>query len=132
MARRPQRPAYEYRLTVAPHYDEVRQRTVTRVVLETALSFASFSYEISVDERREGSSFRYRVLGLNAPGVGLPGSGRARFQRDYEGLAGTCTFAVVGLDGEERRCAVAIDQAGVREVSAPTGRGLALVAGAAA
>jgi hypothetical protein len=125
MARRPQRQAYEYRLIVAPYDDVVRQRTVTRVTLETAQSFASFAYDISVEESREGTSFRYRVLGLLAPGVGLPGSGSARFQRDYEGLSGVYTFAVVGLDGKERRCSVAIDAAGVRQMSAPT-EGLAL------
>ncbi len=132
MARRPPRPASEYRLIVTPHYDEVRQRTVTRVRLETAQAFASFAYEISVDERREGTSFRYRVLGLNAPGVGLAGAGSARYQRDYEELNGTYTFAVIGLDGMEHRCAVAIDEKGVRQVSLPTGTGLALVTDATA
>jgi hypothetical protein len=127
MARRTHRPAYEYRLIVTPHYDQVRQRAVTRVVLETALRFASFAYEISVEERREGSLFRYRVLGLKAPGVALPASGSARYQRDYDGLEGTVTFAVVGLDGRERRCSVAVGPEGVRQVAAPTGTGLALV-----
>jgi hypothetical protein len=126
MARRPQRPAFEYRLIVTPHYDDVRQRTVTRVILETAQKFASFTYEISVDEHREGNAFSYRVLGLNAPGTGFPGAGSARFLHDYEGLEGTFTFTVVGLDRKEHRCALAIDAHGVRQVSAPTGTGLAL------
>jgi hypothetical protein len=132
MARRPPRQAPDFRLTISPHYDAIRQRTVTRVLLETAQTFASFPYEISVDERREGTSFGYRVLGLNAPGVGLPGTGSARFQRDYEGLEGTYSFAVVGLDGQERRCTVAIDAGGVRKLSGPTGKGLTLVTGPAA
>jgi hypothetical protein len=132
MARRPQRPAFEYRLIVTPHYDDVRQRTVTRVILETSQRFASFRYEISVDEHRDGDAFRYRILGLNAPGMGFPSAGSARFLRDYEGLEGTFTFAVVGLDGKEHRCAVAIDAHGVRQVSAPTGTGLALVTDATA
>lgn len=132
MARHPPRPASDLRLTVSPHHDPNRQRTVTRVVLETTQKFASFSYEISVDELREGTSFRYCVLGLNAPGVGFPGTGSARFQRDYEGLDGTYTFTVVGLDGEERRCKVAIDPTGVRTLSGPTGTGLTLVTDPAA
>jgi len=127
MARRPARPASEYRLIVAPHYDEVRQRTVTRVRLETTQTFASFAYEMSVDEHREGTSFRYRVLGLNAPGVGLPHTGRAHFQRDYEGLDGTYTLTVVGLDRTEHRCTVAIDARGVRQIAAPAGTGLTLI-----
>jgi len=127
MARRPPRPASEFRLTIAPHYDALRQRTLTRVILETAQTFANFAYEISVEERREGTSFRYRVLGLNAPGVGLPKSGSARFQRDYEGLDGTYAFAVTGLDGEEHRCTVAIGADGVRQLTGPTGTGLILV-----
>jgi hypothetical protein len=132
MARRPPQPESQFRLSITPHYDPVRQRSVTRVVLETAQRFASFAYEISVEERREDASFVYRVLGLNAPGVGLPGGGTARFLRDYEGLEGTYSFAVVGLDGVERRCSVAIDAHGVRRVSGPTGTGLSLVTGGAA
>jgi hypothetical protein len=132
MARRPARPASEYRLIVTPHYDEIRQRTVTRVRLETSQNFASFAYEISVDEQREGTSFRYRILGLNAPGVGLPHTGSAHFQRDYEGLDGTYTFSVIGLDRAEHRCTVAVDARGVREVAAPTGTALTLITGATA
>jgi hypothetical protein len=132
MARRPARPASEYRLIVTPHYDEIRQRTVTRVRLETAQTFASFAYEISVDEQREGTSFRYRILGLNAPGVGLPHTGSAHFQRDYEGLNGTYTFSVIGLDRAEHRCTVAIDAHGVQEVVAPTGTALTLITDATA
>lgn len=132
MARRPARPASEYRLIVTPHYDAIRQRTVTRVRLETTQAFASFAYEISVDERREGAAFRYRILGLNAPGVGLPHTGSAYFQRDYEGLNGTYTFAVVGLDRAEHRCTVSIDEHGVRVVAAPAGAGLTLVTDAVA
>jgi hypothetical protein len=132
MARRPARPASEYRLIVTPHYDAIRQRTVTRVRLETTQTFASFAYEISVDEHREGASFRYRILGLNAPGVGLPHTGSAHFQRDYEGLSGTYTFSVIGLDRAEHRCTVAINALGVREVAAPTGTGLTLITDATA
>lgn len=132
MARRPARPASEYRLIVTPQYDAIRQRTVTRVRLETTQTFASFAYEISVDEHREGTSFRYRILGLNAPGVGLPHTGSAHFQRDYEGLNGTYTFSVIGLDRAEHRCTVAIDALGVREVAAPAGRGLTLITDATA
>jgi hypothetical protein len=132
MARRPARPASEYRLIVTPHYDAIRQRTVTRVRLETTQTFASFAYEISVDEHREGTLFRYRILGLNAPGVGLPHAGSAHFQRDYEGLNGTYTFSVIGLDRAEHRCTVAIDALGVREVAAPTGTGLTLITDATA
>jgi hypothetical protein len=130
MPRRPPRPASEFRLTIAPHYDQVRQRTVTRVVLETAQTFASFAYDIAVDESRSGNAFRYRVLGLKAPSVGLPGSGTARFQRDYEGMEGTFSFTVVGLNGEERVCTVAVDAAGVRRITGPAGSGLSLVTGA--
>lgn len=132
MAHRPRRPPFEYRLTITPHYDKVRQRPVTRVALETAQMFASFAYEISVEETREGTSFRYRILGLNAPGIALPSPGPARYQRDYEGLEGTYTFSVVGLDGVERRCTVAIDSRSVRQVSGPTGTGLALATNATA
>ena len=129
MASRHPRHAPEFRLTVVPHFDTVRHRTVTRVVLETTQTFASFTYGISVEELREGSSITYRVLGLKAPGLALPSSGTARFQKDYEGLTGEHTFTVVGLDGAERRCTVAIDADGVREVSAPTRRGLILITG---
>jgi hypothetical protein len=129
MARRSPRPPSEFRLTIAPHYDPVRQRTVTRVVLETAQTFASFAYEISVNELRDGNSIRYHVLGLNAPAVGIAGSGKARYLRDYEGMKGTFSFAVVGLDGLERACTVEIDAAGVHVLSGPRGAGLTLDTG---
>lgn len=111
----------EYRILITPQFDELRQKHTTLFLLETTKSFASFRYELSVQEQTEGKTIRYKVLGLKAPQLSLPESGHAQYTREYENLKGTYTVTVEGLDKRESTFAVRISLASVRITKPPTG-----------
>jgi hypothetical protein len=98
--RLPKAEAHEYRLLVAPHYDQRKQRNITRVVLETVKAFASFRYDLTVEEKVSSTTIAYKILGLSAPQLSLPAAGPARFVRDYDNLNGVYDLSVQGLDGK--------------------------------
>ena len=89
----------EYRLLITPHLNERRQEPTTLVVLETTKSFATFRYELSVEERVAGKSLSFKILGLKAPQLSLPSAGHAEFVKEYDGLNGTYEISIEGLDG---------------------------------
>ena len=91
----------EYRLLVAPHFAERTLHYVTRMILETTRTFATFRYELSVEEEIDPGSIALSILGFKTPHLTLPAAGPARFQKDYEGLKGTYTVIVQGIDGRE-------------------------------
>ncbi len=117
----------DYRLLIAPHINDRTYRRTTLVVLETVQSFASFRYELSVEESLAGKSLSYRVLGLRAPSLTLPGAGRAGYSREYEELRGTYTVSVIGLDGVPAQCTVKIAPGKVEVVKPPSGRSLTVI-----
>ncbi len=117
----------DYRLLMAPHTNARTYRPTTLVILETAQSFASFRYELSVEEKTEGKTLTYRVLGLRAPSLTLPAAGRAAFTREYENLKGTYTVSVIGLDGTPAQCTVKIAPGHVEVIKPPTGHSLTVI-----
>jgi hypothetical protein len=92
---------YEYRLRVLLRYDDREQVTQTHIRLETAASFASFRYEISVQETRLDRGLKLKILGLKAPQLSLPSSGPAAFIREYTNLKGVNDLVVEGLDDKQ-------------------------------
>jgi len=98
----------DYQLRISPHFDERRQKYTTFFVLETTASFASFRYDLSVQVIPMGRILRFKVLGLSTPKLTLPGAGHARFSAELEGLSGTCTLVVEGLDGVEHRASIKV------------------------
>jgi hypothetical protein len=117
----------DYRLLMAPHTNDRTYRPTTLVVLETTQSFAAFRYELSVEEKLEGRSLSYRILGLRAPSLSLPAAGHAAYVREYDGLKGTYTVSVIGLDGAATQCTVRIGPEKVEVVNPPTGHALTVV-----
>jgi hypothetical protein len=117
----------QYRLLIAPHFDERKQRNTTKVVLETATSFASFRYELTVEEKVTPGTIAYRILGLNAPQLSLPAAGPARFVREYDHLAGSYDLSVQGLDGKTCTVRVRIRPTDVRLVKLPAGAPIQVV-----
>ena len=117
----------EYRILVAPHFNERQQQYTTLVVLETAKSFASFRYELSVQERLEERTIRYRILGLKAPNLSLPAAGHAQFLREYADLKGTYEIVIPGLDGNATSFAVRIAPREVHLLHAPKGPAVEVV-----
>ncbi len=117
----------DYRLLMAPHINDRTYRQTTLVVLETAQSFASFRYELSVEESLAGKSLTYRILGLRAPSLTLPAAGRAAYSREYEDLRGTYTVSVIGLDGVPAQCTVKIAPGRVEIVKPPSGQSLTVI-----
>jgi hypothetical protein len=110
----------EYRLLVSRQLNERLQIPTLRIILETEQSFASFRYELSVEEQRDLNRLRFRILGLRAPQISLSGAGHASFMKEYDDLTGRCVITVVGLDGTETTCAVHVDAHGIRLASRPS------------
>ena len=108
-----------YRLRVSSVVDDHEQKTKTRFVLETSQSFASFVYDLSVQEQREGNHLRFKVLGLKPPQLNIPSAGRARFERDYEDLAGTFDVTIENIDGSTNTFKLRISTAKIELVHSP-------------
>jgi hypothetical protein len=100
-------------LRVTPHINERTRRPCTLVRLLTAKVFASFRYELAVEDRQEGATLHLKVLGLKAPQLDLPAAGPAEFRREYEGWQGEQTIIVYGLDGSSTTVAVTITPGGI-------------------
>jgi hypothetical protein len=89
----------EYRLLLTPTLDERTQTVVTLVVLETSKAFASYRYELSVEEHFEGKSLTLSILGFRTPKLSLPAYGPAQFERQYPVWRGTYAVTIKGIDG---------------------------------
>lgn len=132
MAKKGKEPeALEYRLVIAPRFDEREQKYKTLVLLETAKLFASFRYDLSVKEERGPQHLRYTILGLKTPQLSLPTSGHAQFSRLYADLQGTFEVSVRGLDGNVNTFSVRIKPERVELLKAPPRQFVEFIAGAA-
>jgi hypothetical protein len=79
-----------------------------------------------VRERRDGSTLRFTVLGLSAPGMSLPGAGSARYEREFEDLEGDVTFQLEGLDHVVTEWVVRVRPGSVALVRPPSTRSVQL------
>jgi hypothetical protein len=116
-AKKPQE--IEYRLIIAPQYNERKQVPTTLVTIETAKAFASFRYELSVKETEKGKRLHYKILGLKAPQLDLPSSGPARFVREYEAFKGKYELVIESLDGTENAFEISATQKSVTLIKSP-------------
>lgn len=80
-------------------FDENDRRPKTKLILETSQSFASFVYDLSVEEKRGGNHIHLKVLGLKPPQLSMQSAGHAKFERVYDSLAGKCEVTIEGIDG---------------------------------
>ena len=108
-----------YRLRVSSVVDDRDRTHKTRFVLETSQSFASFVYDLSVQEQRERNHLRFKVLGLKPPQLSIPSAGRAKFERDYENLTGTFDVTIESIDGNTNTFKLRISTGRVELVQAP-------------
>jgi hypothetical protein len=109
----------EYRLLVAPHFAERTLHYVTRIILETTRTFATFRYELSVEEKIDAGSIALSILGFKTPHLTLPAAGPARFQKDYEGLKGAYNVIIEGIDGRENSFSIRITPKKVELIKSP-------------
>ncbi len=109
----------EYRLLITPRLSERTQEVTTLVVLETVKVFATFRYELTVEEHLEGKELTFAILGFRTPRLSLPAAGPARFEREYPGLRGTYTVTVKGIDGRTSTFSVKIGQKKVEVLKSP-------------
>ena len=112
----------EYRMLIVPHFNERTQKHTTLVVLETAKSFASFQYEISVRQSKDRNRLSYKILGLTAPQLSLPAAGHAHFEMEYDDLAGSYDLEIEGLDGTVNVFSVKISSDKVELLKSPPKR----------
>jgi hypothetical protein len=97
---KPKPAAYEYLLTVSQKYDEIKNKYLTLIRLQTVQEFTNFKYELAVEEVLEKNKIRYKLLGINTPKLLIPGGGPAVYEKTYEQLAGEHEIEVMNLDGE--------------------------------
>lgn len=103
----------EYTLRVTPHINERTRRPCTLVQLLTSKVFASFRYELAVEDRLEGDTLHLRVLGLKAPQLDLPAAGPAEFRKEYDGWQGKQKIVVYGLDGSSTTVTLTVTPRGI-------------------
>lgn len=92
--------AYEFLLTVSHKYDDIKNKYLTLIRLQTVQEFTNFKYELAVEEESERYKIRYKLLGINTPKLLIPGGGPAVYEKTYEQLTGEYEIEVVNLDGE--------------------------------
>lgn len=119
MAKAKKTTEFEYRLTVSPHMNERQQIPTVLVTIETTKAFASFRYDLSVQEEIHGREIRYTILGLKAPQLSLPASGTAQFVQEYENLRGKRTIVVESLDGTTNEFTINITQKQIKVLKSP-------------
>ena len=112
-------PEFEYRLTISPHVNERQNIPATLITIETTKAFASFRYELSIQEELNGKNIRYTILGLKAPQLSLPASGTAQFVREYENLGGKHTIVVESLDGTTNEFTISIAKKNIKILKSP-------------
>jgi hypothetical protein len=109
----------EYRLLVVPQLAERTQRMTTLLVLETVKSFATFRYELSVQEHFQPPSFRFVVAGFKTPRLDLPSSGPAQYRTVFEGLDGVYEVTIEGIDGRINTFSLRVAPTKVSVLKAP-------------
>ncbi len=119
MARAKTAPEFEYRMTIARHFNERQQIPTTLITIETTKVFASFRYELSMREEVKGKELHYAILGLKAPPLSLPASGSAQFVREYENLKGKYEIRVESLDGTSNAFTINITQKHITILKSP-------------
>jgi hypothetical protein len=92
---------------------------MTLLVLETVKTFATFRYELSVEEHLEGKDLTLSILGFRTPRLSLPAAGPARYEREYQNLRGTYAVTVKGIDGRASAFSVRIGPKKVEVLKAP-------------
>ena len=109
----------EYRLKVFPLFNEREHRYKTKFVLETTQSFASFVYDLSVNENIDGNTIHWKVQGLKPPPLSIPASGHARFEREYDALHGTYAFTIESIDGRSNTFALRFTKNKIQMLKVP-------------
>ena len=127
MKRTPPPLATGYRLKVASVSEDREHRPKTRFTLETSQLFASFVYDLSVEEQRDGNHIHFKILGLRPPQLSIPSSGRASFMREYDDLAGLCSVTVESLDGKVNTFKLRITKGKITLLQSPRERFIELV-----
>ena len=115
----PSTQSLDLRLTVTPILDENEQKRKARFLLETTRAFASFVYDLSVKETIVEHHIQWKVNGLRPPRLSIPSSGRARFERTFDGLHGEYNLTIEGLDGTKTAFGFKFQSGNVHLLRAP-------------
>lgn len=109
----------EYRLILTPCLYEREQAYKTRIAIETVKQFASFQYDLAVEDHATPAKIHFRILGLRTPKLSLPASGPARFQKEYDVPGRTVEIAVEGLDKIVHLLTVGVSPKEIRIIKQP-------------
>ncbi len=89
----------EYRCKAAFKYDSVEQKELSAFIIETAVEFTSFVYEVSVEVVKEKREILVLLLGLKSKTNLAPRVQPARTEISFEDLIGDYAVKVVKQDG---------------------------------
>jgi hypothetical protein len=110
---------FEYRMTIAPHFNERRQIPTTRITIETTKLFATFKYELSVQDEIRGKELRYTIRGIRMPKLSLPAPGGAQYVCEYDNLKGKHDIVVESLDGTVNSFCVNFSKQSIKILKSP-------------
>ncbi len=91
----------EYRLLITPRHKQREKEVVTLVALRTVNEFKNFLYELGVEPTLDDRTLHLKIHGLRAPQVTIPGSGPAKFIKEFKDLHGKYSVVVSKPNGEE-------------------------------
>ncbi len=114
-------PSIEYRMFIAPEYDETRKKETTLFLMETIKEFSTFSYSIVVKPAVESKTIRLDILGLKTPEVTMPAFGPATKRLEIDDLHGTYTLIIAKLDGAENTFTMKRSKKGITIDDPPPG-----------
>ncbi|MGB9773888.1 MAG: hypothetical protein ACPL4I_07745 [Bacteroidota bacterium] len=109
----------EYKLSIAPHRDEITGEKSTVLLLETTRLFRSFRYEIIVHESISDHTIFLHIDGFHAPLLAMPSTGTAQWKGVYKNLQGTYELIIEKPDGEQNASTIVIGEDTIQVVKKP-------------
>ena len=103
----------EYRILIAPGFNEEGKEVVTRVAVRTVSEFTSFRYEIVVESAVSERTIHLDIRGLRAPQVSLPSSGPAVFETELPKLRGAYDVIVAKPNRETNEFSITVSEKSV-------------------
>lgn len=99
-------PKIEYNCFFFFNYDKTERKQFLSLKIESVLSFSSFSYEISTELQRKGSSVDIGILGLTTQVNNAPLETKASKIINFDDLFGELTINIIKYDGCENTCKI--------------------------
>lgn len=87
-----------YVVYISTRFDEILKKYFTVFRIETIQEFQIYRYEIDVNVFKRQNRLVFRMRGLKASKILMPGGGRAFFEKEFEDLTGKYIVEIIGIN----------------------------------